>query len=274
MVSHPETVPVARAAERFEQRFGEAPATAIVLGSGLGKVVERVVVQSEATYADLGLPESTVVGHLGRAIRGELGGGSVLVLSGRVHMYEGYGAGEVVRAVRALHRWGVRRVLLTCSAGGIAAGLEPGALVSLTDHINLQGENPLRGPPWGSVRFPDMTFAYHPATRQRLKDASRQVGVPLIDGVYAAMMGPSYETPAEIRMLRTVGADVVGMSTVPEILAAAQVGMPAAAIAVVSNRAAGLSGSPLTHDEVTEIAGRASDGLARIFEVACGQFDG
>jgi purine-nucleoside phosphorylase len=273
VVRHPEEEPVEHAASRFRARFGAAPATAIVLGSGLGSVVARVEIEADATFPELGLPESTVAGHLGRALRGNLGGGSVIVLSGRVHMYEGYGAGEVVRAVRALHRWGVRRVLLTCSAGGISAGLEPGALVSLTDHVNLQGENPLRGPPWGSVRFPDMTFAYHPATRQCLKEAARTIGIPLIDGVYAAMMGPSYETPAEIRMLRTVGADVVGMSTVPEVLAAAQVGMPAAAIAVVSNPAAGLASAPLTHDEVTEIAGRAADGLARIFEVACGRFD-
>jgi len=166
----------------------------------------------------------------------------------------------------------VKQMVFTCSAGGIAAGFEPGTLVVLTDHINFQGDNPLRGPSWGGTRFPDLTFAHHPALRERLKEASREVGVPLMEGVYAAMMGPAYETPAEIRMLRTVGADVVGMSTVPEILAAAQVGMPAAAIAVVSNRAAGLSTSPLTHDEVTDIAGRAAKGLAQIFEVAVARF--
>jgi purine-nucleoside phosphorylase len=269
---HPEETPVARAAEALAKTFGPPPPTAIVLGSGLGPVVERLAVRGEATFAALGLPQSTVAGHAGRVLRGTLAGADVCVLSGRVHMYEGYSSGEVVRAVRALHRWGVQRLLLTCSAGGIAVGLEPGALVVLSDHVNLQGDNPLRGPAWGQVRFPDLTFAHHPKLRTVLREAAREVGVPLVEGIYAAMMGPSYETPAEIRMLRTMGADVVGMSTVPEVLAAAQVGMPVAAIAVVSNRAAGLTASPLTHDEVTDIAGRSAAGLLRILEVALGRF--
>lgn len=268
---HPEEGPVAHIAERLEAAFGSAPPTAIVLGSGLGRVVDRVKNKREAAFTELGLPQSTVIGHAGRIVRGSLGGAEVAVLSGRVHMYEGYSPSEVVRGVRALHRWGVQRILLTCSAGGIAVGLEPGALVVLSDHINLQGDNPLRGPAFGT-RFPDMTFGYHPKLREALRDAGRSIGFPLSEGVYAAMMGPSYETPAEIRMLRTSGADVVGMSTVPEILAAAQLGMPAAAIAVVSNRAAGLSTGPLTHDEVTDIAGRAAARLADIFEVACARF--
>jgi purine-nucleoside phosphorylase len=269
---HPEEGPVSAVARRLADAFGDAPPTAIVLGSGLGPVVDRIDVTAQIPFSDLGLPASTVVGHAGRAIRGKLGGADIVAFSGRVHMYEGLSANEVVRGVRVLHRWGVKRIVLTCSAGGIAAGLEPGALVALTDHINLQGDNPLRGPAWGDTRFPDLTYAHHPALRATLKEAAKEVGVPLIEGVYAAMLGPSYETPAEIRMLRTMGADVVGMSTVPEILAAAQVGMPAAAIAVVSNRAAGLSTGPLTHDEVTDIAGKAAVGLARLFEVACARF--
>lgn len=270
---HPEETPVKTVSERLAAAFGAAPPTAIVLGSGLGPVVERLKITAEAPFPELGLPQSTVQGHAGRVIRGTLGGAEVVVLSGRVHMYEGLSAQEVVRAVRSLHRWGVRRLLLTCSAGGIAVGLEPGALVAISDHINLQGDNPLRGELWGDVRFPDLTLAHHPKMREILREAAKAVGVPLSEGVYAAMMGPAYETPAEIRMLRAVGADMVGMSTVPEILAAAQVGMPAAAIAVVSNRAAGLSTSPLTHEEVMDIAGRAATGLADMLEVACARFD-
>jgi purine-nucleoside phosphorylase len=269
---HPEERPVQSIVDQLTARFGSAPPTAIVLGSGLGPVVAQVDKQGEASFHELGLPSSSVVGHAGRAIRGRLGNAELMLLSGRIHLYEGYSAAEVVRGVRAMHRWGVKQMLFTCSAGGIAAGLEPGTLVSLTDHINFQGDNPLRGPTWGGVRFPDVTYAHHPGLREKLREAAREVGVPLYDGVYGAMMGPAYETPAEIRMLRTVGADVVGMSTVPEILAAAQVGMPAAAIAVVSNRAAGLSTAPLTHDEVTDIAGRAAQHLVRVFRVACERF--
>ncbi len=268
---HPEEKPVNEVAKRLQATFGDAPPTAIVLGSGLGPVVERAHVVAEVPSAELGLPVSTVVGHAGRVYRGQLGHREVLLLSGRVHMYEGYSPDEVVRGVRALHRWGVKQLLLTCSAGGIAAGLEPGALVALADHINLQGENPLRGPAWGAVRFPDLTFAHHPQLREVLLASAKEAGVPMVEGVYAAMMGPSYETPAEIRMLRAMGADVVGMSTVPEILAAAQSGMPAAAVAVVSNRAAGLARGPLTHEEVTENAGRAAHGLASVFELAVGR---
>lgn len=269
---HPEEGPVAAAAERLRAAFGDAPPTAIVLGSGLGPVVARLASPREVVFTELGLPQSTVAGHAGRVVRGTLGGADVAILSGRVHLYEGYTAGEVVRAVRALHAWGVQRLILTCSAGGISAGLEPGALVVLSDHINLQGDNPIRGPLFGDTRFPDLTYGYHPGLRQTLKESARSLGIPLADGVYAAMMGPAYETPAEIRMLRTMGCDVVGMSTVPEILAAAQVGLPAAAVAVVSNRAAGLASSPLTHAEVMDIAGRAASQLADLFEVAVARF--
>lgn len=272
-MSHPEHAPVQAAAEALRQHFGDAPPTAIVLGSGLGPVVDRVVGAVPVGFAALGLPTSGVVGHAGRVVRGTLGGHEVAVLSGRVHLYEGWTAGEVVRGVRALGAWGVRHLVLTCSAGGISAGLEPGALVALCDHVNLMGDNPLRGPLYGDTRFPDLQRAYDARLRRVLLDVARERGVPMAEGVYAAMMGPSYETPAEIRMLRAMGADVVGMSTVPEILAAAQLGLTTAAIAVVSNRAAGLGGgAELTHDEVTEISGRAAVRLADVLEVAVGRF--
>jgi purine-nucleoside phosphorylase len=269
---HAEEAPVNQVVERLTALLGPAPPTAIVLGSGLGPVVDRMKIEAQGPFEAFSLPISTVRGHASRVIRGRLGDAPVVVLSGRVHLYEGYSADQVVRGVRALHRWGVKRLILTCSVGGISAGLEPGSLVLLSDHINFQGDNPLRGEAWGATRFPDLTFGYHPELRGSLREAARRVGVSLADGVYAAMMGPSYETPAEIRMLRTIGADVVGMSTVSEILAAAQVGLPAAAVAVVSNRAAGLTGAPLTHEEVTDIAGRAASGLASLLEVACAGF--
>lgn len=272
-MTHPETPLVQAAAAALQARFGAAPPTAIVLGSGLGPVVDRVVIQGQAGFSDLGLPSSGVIGHAGRAIRGTLGGADVIVMSGRVHLYEGWGAGEVVRAVRALGLWGVQHLILTCSAGGIAAGLEPGALVALSDHVNLMGDSPLRGLLYGETRFPDLQRAYDLRLRRLLIEVARERSIAMSEGVYAAMMGPSYETPAEIRMLRAFGADVVGMSTVPEILAAAQIGLTTAAIAVVSNRAAGLGGgAELTHAEVTEISGRAAVRLAEVLEVACERF--
>ncbi|MBW1878816.1 MAG: purine-nucleoside phosphorylase [Deltaproteobacteria bacterium] len=269
---HPEYGPVAAVAEKLRDRFGDPPQTAIVLGSGLGVVVDRLVIEREVSTEDLGLPSSTVPGHAGKVITGTLGGAHVLVLSGRVHLYEGYPAQVVVRYVRAFHHWGVQRLILTCAAGGIAAGLDPGSLVLVTDHLNFQYENPLTGTPWNGNRFPDVTQAHHPGIRATLLDAATSIEVRLDQGVYAAVMGPAYETPAETFMLRSAGADIVGMSTVPEILAAAQVGLPVGAIALISNRAAGLTDGPVTHAEVTDIANRAGDNLARLLEEACGRF--
>ncbi len=265
---HPETEPVAAVVEQLKAKFGPPPRVAMVLGSGLGVLESRLEVEAQCPTADLGLPRSTVPGHAGRMMVGRLGSERVLFLSGRVHLYEGYPAATIVRYVRALHAWGVERLLLTCSAGGISEGMEPGTLVRLTDHINLQHENPLVGPPWGDLRFPDMTHPYDPSMGEALEAAAREVGVELARGVYVAVTGPAYETPAEIRFFGSVGADLVGMSTVPEILAARQVGLRAAALAVVSNRAAGLASSPLSHDEVTETANQVGRQLADLLEVA------
>jgi purine-nucleoside phosphorylase len=266
-VAHPEEAPVTRAAELLGRVLGQAPPVAVVLGSGLGAVVDRFAGRHAVDSTECGFPQSTVAGHAGRLVRGTLGGVEVVAVSGRVHLYEGLDPAVVVRGVRALHRWGVRRIVFTASVGGITEGLDPGELMLVTDHINLQGTNPLFGRAFGT-RFPDLTHAYDPSTCDVLRAAAGKVSVRLHEGVYAAMPGPSYETPAEIRMLRTLGADVVGMSTVPEVIAANEIGLPAAAIAVVSNRAAGLSGSPLTHDEVTESAQNVAVGLARLFEAA------
>lgn len=265
--AHPEEGPVAAAAAALARHLGEAPPLAIVLGSGLGAVVDRFTDRMAVDSTECGFPQSTVAGHAGRLVRGRLGGTPVVAVSGRVHLYEGLDPAVVVRGVRALHRWGVGRIVFTASVGGITEGLDPGELMLVTDHINLQGRNPLFGRAFGT-RFPDLTHAYDPAMCEVLRGAAGRAGVPLHEGVYAAMPGPSYETPAEIRMLRTLGADVVGMSTVPEVIAANEIGLRAAAIAVVSNRAAGLSGGPLTHDEVTESAHNVAVGLARLFEGA------
>lgn len=266
---HSEQGVVGSIVSRLVERLGRAPDVAIVLGSGLGAVVEQTEVRAAASFEEVGLPGSTVPGHAGRVLVGDLAGVRVALLAGRVHLYEGHSPAVVVRGVRALHRWGVRRLVLTASVGAITEGLEPGALMLVSDHLNFQNATPLAGPPYGE-RFPDMTRAYDPALRAWLREAAARAGIPLREGVYAAMPGPAYETPAEIRFLRTIGADVVGMSTVPEVLAAAELGLPTAAIAVVSNLAAGISGRPLSHDEVTEIAGPASGRIVTLLQEALG----
>lgn len=269
---HPEEGPVSAVAARLRDRFGDAPATAIVLGSGLGIVERRTVEEGSIDTVELGLPKSTVSGHAGQLYVGAFGGNRVVTLSGRVHMYEGYEPGAVVRYVRAFQRWGVRNLVLTCSAGGITEGMDTGRLVRLVDHINLQGRNPLVGPLWAEPRFPDMTDPYDHELGGVLDAVAGEHGTPLAHGVYAAVMGPSYETAAEIRYMRSIGADLVGMSTVPEVIAARHVGLRVAAVAVVANRAAGLAGAPLTHDEVTRAAGEAGERLADLLEVAVGRF--
>jgi purine-nucleoside phosphorylase len=205
-------------------------------------------------------------------IVGELGARPVVVFSGRVHLYEGHPPPVVVRGVRAMARWGVRRLVLTCSVGGITEGLDPGALVLVSDHLNLQRAIPLAGPAFGT-RFPDLGNAYDADFRATIRRCAARVGLSMADGVLAAMPGPAYETPAEVRMLRTLGADIVGMSTVPEVLAAAEIGLCTAVIAVVSNRAAGLGDAALTHSEVTGQARATAVQLARALEEVVNELD-
>ena len=271
VAGHPEYPAVRRIVERLESTFGAPPETAVVLGSGLSLLLDRMDIATEAPFSELGLPVSHVAGHASKVACGTLGDTRVLAIAGRVHLYEGWQPAELVRAVRAIHLWGVRQVILTCSAGGISDPMQPGALALITDHINMMGCSPLTGPAWG-IRFPDMSTAYAPHLRHEVRQAANELGIALQAGVYAAMMGPAYETPAEIRMLRGAGADLVGMSTVPEILAAAGCGFPAVAIAMVSNRAAGLSNHPLSHEEVTETAASAADAFASLIEAAIARF--
>lgn len=268
---HPEEPHVQHAAECLAQRLGEAPQVAIVLGSGLGPITKAVDVSARAPTTELGLPGSTVPGHAGEVLVGDWGKTRVAVLSGRVHLYEGHPPDVLVRYVRAFHAWGVKSLLLTCSVGGIASGLTPGRMVLVSDHINLQHNNPLVGPAYGT-RFPDLSKAYDPRLRGELQRAADVAGVSLPSGVLAAMSGPAYETPAEVRMVRTLGADIVGMSTVPEVLAAAALQFPTVVIAVVSNRAAGLSDQALTHDEVTETANMVAHQLRAILDEALNAF--
>ncbi len=264
---HPEEEPVALVASRLADTLGPPPSVAMVLGSGLGGFVDSLEDVKRARFDALGLPQSTVSGHAGEVVVGTLDGVRMAVLSGRVHLYEGDPVAHVVRYVRSLHRWGVACLVLTNSVGGIRDDLHMGELVLISDHINLQRTNPLVGPAFGT-RFPDMSTAYDPAMRAVLRTGAAASDVRLHEGVLVAMNGPAYETPAEVRMVRLLGADVVGMSTVPEVLAAAEIGLAAAVVAVVSNRAAGLSEHPLSHSEVTQSAAIAGSRLASLLRAS------
>jgi len=261
-----------RAARFLRERGFAAPEAGIVLGSGLGALADAVEDPVVAEAADIpGYPVTNVEGHAGTLVSGTLAGRRVLVFRGRVHYYEGFSLAEVVFPVRVLAALGGRTVVLTCAAGGIAEGLEPGSLMLLRDHLNLMGGSPLRGPNDGALgpRFPDMTGVYDPGLRARAREAAVELGIPLEEGVYAAFHGPEYETPAEIRMARTLGGDAVGMSTVPEAIAARHAGLRVAAIALVTNRAAGLAAGPLSHEEVLEAGRRASASVAALVAELC-----
>jgi purine-nucleoside phosphorylase len=235
------------------------PEIAVVLGSGLGAFAEELKDSVAIPYTDIpNFPRSTAIGHAGRLVIGKIGDLTVAAMQGRVHQYEGYSSREAGFPVRVLGRFGVKSLVLTNAAGGINSGYREGALVLLSDHINLQGDNPLNGPNDERLgkRFPDMSEAYSRAYRRLALDAAGELGIELKEGVYAALTGPSYETPAEIRYLRTIGADLVGMSTVPEAIAARHMGMNVLAISCVTNMAAGILDKPLVHEEVLEVGRR------------------
>ncbi|MBA2354656.1 MAG: purine-nucleoside phosphorylase [Acidobacteria bacterium] len=239
---------------------GDPPDVAVVLGSGLGDYASTLAAATSLPYTEIpGWPASNVVGHAGRLVVGtHASGASVAALAGRVHLYEGHPVSRVVFGVRVLARWGVPRLLLTNAAGGINTAFTEGALMLIDDHINLLGANPLVGPNESSLgaRFPDMTHVYDPRLRRLAMAASGACGVPLQHGVYLATLGPSYETPAEIRAFRTLGADAVGMSTVPEAIAARHMGMAVAGISCITNPAAGVLPGPLDHEDVMKTAAR------------------
>ena len=235
------------------------PKIALVLGSGLGAFADELAGATKIPYQKIpGFPHSTAVGHAGRLVIGKVGGIEVSVMQGRVHFYEGYTAKEVVFPMRVLGRIGIRSVILTNAAGGIDLGYKQGALVVIRDHINLQGTNPLIGTndERFGPRFPDMTQAYWKQYREIALAEAKRLGIEVHEGVYAALSGPSYETPAEIRYLRTIGADVVGMSTVPETIVARHIGIRVLGISCVTNMAAGILDQPINHQEVMETGER------------------
>jgi purine-nucleoside phosphorylase len=235
------------------------PQIGLVLGSGLGSFAEEVEQAVRIPYTTIPhFPRSTAIGHAGQMVVGYLERVPVIAMQGRVHLYEGYSVQQVAFPMRVLGRVGIRAVILTNAAGGINVSYKQGALVLISDHINLQGENPLIGPNEDrfGVRFPDMTHAYSKAYREIAKKAGKKLGMELSEGVYAALAGPSYETPAEIRYLRAIGADLVGMSTVPEVIAARHIGIDVLAISCVTNMAAGILDQPLSSEEVFETAER------------------
>lgn len=233
---------------------------ALVLGSGLGAFADQLEGARAVPYAELdGFPEPTVPGHAGELVQGSVEGIPVTVMRGRVHAYEGYTTGEVVRPLRALVLLGVRAVIITNAAGGIRPDFTPGDLMLITDHINLTGDNAMVGPlggDWPKSRFADMSQAYDPQLNDAVDGAARKLGLRLRRGVYAGALGGSYETPAEVRMLRLMGADAVGMSTVHEVTAASHLGARVAGISCITNLASGITGARLDHSEVTETAGR------------------
>jgi purine-nucleoside phosphorylase len=246
---------VAAARQHIEQRTELRPHVALVLGSGLGAFADEVADRTEIPYAEIPhWPRSTAVGHAGKLVMGRVEGVPAAVMAGRVHFYEGYALQEVTFPVRVLGSLGVRSLILTNAAGGINTALSQCALVLISDHLNLQGSNPLIGPNedrWGP-RFPDMSEAYDRRYREAAREVAAGLGIRLHEGVYAALSGPSYETPAEIRYLRAIGADTVGMSTVPEVIVANHMGLRVLAISCVTNMAAGILPQKICHEEVLE----------------------
>ena len=235
------------------------PQIGLILGSGLGSFAEELSEGVHVPYSVIpSCPLSTAIGHAGQMVVGHVGKIPVAAMQGRVHLYEGYSAQQVAFPVRVFARMGIRTLVITNAAGGINPEYKQGALVLIHDHINLQGHNPLVGPNDDrfGLRFPDMTQAYSKPLREIARRAAQKLGKNLPEGIYAGLLGPSYETPAEIRYLRSIGADLVGMSTVPEVIAASHMGVKVLAISCVTNMAAGILDKPLSHVEVFETTER------------------
>ena len=251
-----------RAAKFIRSKTKLRPQIALVLGSGLGAFADGLESATRIPYERIPhFPRSTAVGHAGRLVIGKVENVAVAAMQGRVHFYEGYSLKDIIFPMRVFARLGIRAAILTNAAGGINLNFTQGALVVMRDHINLQGSNPLIGPndERFGPRFPDMTHAYDKNYRTTALEEARRLGVEVSEGVYAALPGPSYETPAEIRYLRTIGADVVGMSTVPEVIAARHMGMRILGISCITNMAAGILDKPLDHREVLATGERVKD---------------
>ena len=235
------------------------PRIGLILGSGLGDFADSLSDAARIPYAEIpSFPRSTAIGHAGQLVIGNAGSVPVAAMQGRVHLYEGYSAQQITFPMRVFNRMGIRSVIVTNAAGGINLNYSQGALVLIRDHINLQGHNPLTGENDDrfGVRFPDMTHAYSPAYREMARAAGKKMEMDLPEGVYAGLLGPSYETPAEIEYLRRIGSDLVGMSTIAEVIAARHMQMKVLAISCVTNMAAGILDQPLSHKEVMETGER------------------
>ncbi len=259
------------AAALLRTRLGEAPVCALVLGSGLGGFAETIESPVVLPYGEIpGFPSSTAPGHAGQFVAGTLDGVRLLAMQGRFHCYEGWDAAQIAFPVRVLHEYGVKVLFLTNAAGGVNMRFKPGDFMIISDHLNLSGRNPLVGPNDERIgpRFPDMSKAYSPELRALAESAAAKLNLGIHEGVYAWFLGPSFETPAEIRMARVLGADAVGMSTVPEVIAAAHCGLRVLGISCITNMAAGILDQPITSEEVLEIsAKRQPDFSALVREI-------
>ncbi|MDP8208755.1 MAG: purine-nucleoside phosphorylase [Candidatus Electryonea clarkiae] len=257
------------ALEYVTDRVETEPEIALILGSGLGSFAEEVndpvIIPTELIP---GYPISTVTGHAGRLIAGEIDGVSVIIIQGRVHYYEGYPISKVVVPVRLAAALGAKTLVVTNAAGGIGDHLEPGDLMAITDHINLMGINPLIGQNWGFDRFPDMTNAYDPNLIAALHRAAKKQDIKLKEGILGVSSGPTYETASEIKMMKMTGVSATCMSTAPEVITAARLKLPACGISCITNMATGISKAPLTHEEVTEIAGQVESKFRRLLRAA------
>lgn len=252
---------------QIRERTQMKPAVALVLGSGLGDYAAQLRVECEIPYSEIkGFPVSTVPGHAGKFIFGYLGEIPVVCMKGRVHFYEGYEITDVVLPIRLMHLLGAGILFLSNAAGGVNESFSAGDLMLIRDHISVFVQNPLIGPNCDSLgtRFPDMTCVYDPELAQKIREAAEEENILLREGVYTQLSGPSYESPAEIRMLRLLGTDAVGMSTVVEAIAANHCGMRICGISFISNLAAGMSGKPLNHKEVQEAADEAAQKFTRL----------
>ena len=259
---------VKAAAGSIANRLGAVPDIGIVLGSGLGQLAGRLEGARRIPYAEIGgFPRTTVVGHQGELVVGTLGGQPLLVQSGRFHLYEGHEAETVAMPVRVMAELGIRTLILTNAAGGIRRTFSRGALMMIADHVNLTFRNPLIGPVVpGEERFPDMSEPYDGALRALAREVARERKIALEEGTYLQLLGPSYETPAEVRMAERLGADAVGMSTAVEVVTARARGMRCLAFSTITNPAAGITGERLSHTEVMEVAARVAGDLERLVE--------
>lgn len=253
---------IREAADFIRSKTKVTPKTGLILGSGLGVLADHIKEAVSISYKDIPyFPQSTVEGHAGELLIGDLNGSPVILMKGRFHMYEGYGPELTAFPVRVMKELGVKTLLVTNAAGGVNTSYQPGDLMLISDHINLTGTNPLIGQNDNELgpRFPDMSQAYSRKLRELARSKAQQAGVSLQEGVYAGLLGPSYETPAEIRMLRTLGADAVGMSTVSEVIVARHAGLEVLGISCISNMASGILDQPLSHEEVIETTDRVRE---------------